>query len=315
MRPARSELAFRQCKNCKSRANPDVQCPLSATHNDYCSRHYKNPKPFVKPPIILQRPYTRSDRTAISKLQAFWRAWAPLKRFTSQGPAANCMALSMNETELYSFESIQTIPTHYIITIADERHSIWAFDVRTLVHSMTRGFPSQNPYTRDVFLERAKKQIHGRIEWLRQRKYPILHINTDIVTSEQVWKHKVLDVFLRIESLGYYVNCDWFYRLSLEDHKKFYGGLFALWNWKLQLTHADKHRIVPTDGAQLFRFHPDEMPLKTLTWWQKNTLGLIDTFISKGSSKEDRKMGAMYTLMALTTVSPAAAEALHWLAA
>lgn len=313
MQPARSELAFRQCKNCKSRANPDVQCPLSATRDDYCSRHYKNPKPFVKPPTTLLRAYTRSDRVAIGKLQAFWRWWGPLKRFASQGPAANYLALSVNDTELYSFESIQTIPLHYLISIADERRSVWVFDVRTLVHSMTKGFPSQNPYTRDAFLERAKQQIHGRIEWLRRRKYPILHINTDIVTSEQVWKHRVLDVFLRIESLGYYVNCDWFYRMSLEDHKKFYAALFGLWAWKLQLTAADKERIVPMDGVQLFRFHPEDMPAKSQVWWQKTTLGLIDTFISKGVTKDDKKMGAMYGLMALTTVSSAAAEGLPWL--
>jgi len=310
-----SGIPFRKCKNRKSRANPDVQCPLSATHDDYCSRHYKNPKPFVKPPTSVSRTYTRSDRAAISKLQAFWRIWAPLKRFRTQGPAANDLSLSMNDMELYSFESIKTVPLHYLMTIADERQSIWAFDVRTLVHSMTRGFPSQNPYTRDPFLERAKEQIHMRIEWMRRRKYPILHINTDIVTSEQVWKHKVLDVFLRIESLGYYVNCDWFYRLSLEDHKKFYAFLFGLWAWKLQLTQADKARIIPMDGPQLFRFHPDDMPSKTLTWWQKNTLSLIDTFISNGCTKEDKKMGAMYGLMALVSVSSAAAEALHWLTA
>lgn len=220
----------------------------------------------------------------------------------------------MNHTELYTFEPITHIPQHYVISIIDERKVIWVFDVRTLVHSMTQGAPSHNPYTREPFLERANQKIHRRIEWLRRRKYPILHTNTDTLSAEQIWKHKVLDVFLRIEALGYYVNCEWFHRLSLEDHKRFYSALFSLWGWRLQLSVADKERIVPMDGAQLFRFHPDEMPTKTLTWWQKGTLSLIDTFISKGCAKEDKKMGAMYSLMALTTVSPAAAEALHWLA-
>ena len=221
----------------------------------------------------------------------------------------------MNHTELYSFEPISHIPQQYVVSIADERKVIWVFDVRTLVHSMTQGAPSHNPYTREPFLERANQLIHGRIEWLRRRKYPILHTNTDTLNADQIWKHKVLDVFLRIEALGYYVNCEWFHRLSLEDHKRFYTALFSLWGWRLQLSPAEKERIVPMDGAQLFRFHPDEMPTKTLTWWQKGSLSLIDTFISKGCTKEDKKMGAMYSLMALTTVSSVAAEALHWLAA
>jgi hypothetical protein len=69
------------------------------------------------------------------------------------------------------------------------------------------------------------------------------------------------------------------------------------------------------NGAQVFRFHPNDTPTKSHAWWQKNTLSLIDTFISKGSSKEDKKMGAMYSLMSLVAVSSAAAEALPWLAA
>ena len=314
MLPALTESIFRQCKNYKSRANPDIQCPLSATHGDYCSRHYKNPKLFVKPPSIPVRMYTRNERVSISKLQAFWRAWAPLKRFRCQGPAANCLSLSMNETELYTFEPIQTIPLQYLISVADERGSIWTFDTRTLVHNMTKGTPSQNPYTRDEFLEHAKQKIHDRIEWLRRRKYHILHINTDIVGAEQVWSHRVLDVFLRIEALGYYVNCEWLHRLTLDGHKKFYSHLFSLWSWRLQLSQADKERILPVNGAQVFRFHPDDTPAKSQAWWQKNTLGLIDTFISKGCSKEDRKMGAMYALMGLVAVSSDAAEALPWLA-
>jgi hypothetical protein len=63
----------------------------------------------------------------------------------------------------------------------------------------------------------------------------------------------------------------------------------------------------------VFRFHPDHTPTKSHTWWQKNTLNLIDTFISKGCTKEDKKMGATYSLMSLVTVSSAAAEALPWL--
>lgn len=315
MRPKQSELAFRQCKNCKSRANPDVQCPLSATHDDYCSRHYKNPKPFNKPPTRVERAYTRSERQAAQKLQRFWRTLAPQKRYRCQGAAANCLQLSMNTSELYSFEPIQSIPRHYLISISDERKCLWVFDVRSLVHSMTRGTESHNPYTREPFLERANQMIHGRIEWLRRRRYPILHTNTDILSAEQIWNHRVLDVFLRIEALGYYVQCEWFHGLSLDAHKQFYAHLFSLWGWRLHLLPAEKERIIPMDGTHLFRFHPDDMPKKGLAWSQKNTLSLIDTFISKGCTKEDRKMGAMYALMALVAVSPDAAEALHWLAA
>lgn len=307
---------FRKCINVKSRANPDVRCPLSATHGDYCSRHHKNPKPFVKP-LTQEEPktYTRADLAAASKLIRFWRRRAALHRYSHQGPAANLLSITTNDMELYSLEPIATIPRHYFISFADERKNIWAFDIRTIVHTMATGFPSENPYTRDTFTERAKQLIHGRIAWLRARKYPVLHINTDVLTTEQCWNHKILDIFLKVEALGYYVNCEWYHKLTLIQHISFYNTLFTLWEFRLGLTRAHKESIIPGhDTVPLFRFHPTEMPVKSLHWWERQNLALIESFVTRAAEKEQQKMGAMYVLMALTRVSRAAAEALPWLA-
>jgi len=303
---------FRVCVNIKSRANPDIQCHLSATHGDYCSRHHKNPKPFSKPPRREVRIYTRGDKTAVQKLQKFWRLHLPLYRFRRQGPAANDITLATNDTELYSLDPTTTIPKHYLITFSDDAKSIWAFDIRTIVQTMGNGFPSQNPYNRGEFSEAAKKNIHARIAWLRARLYPVLHMNTDILTEEQCWNHKVLDIFLKIEALGYYASCDWYHKLTLTQHISFYRTLFQLWEFRLGLTRAEKDRIVP-EHVNLFRFHPDEAPVKTGHWWEKNTLALMEAFITRSSEKEHQKMGAMYALMALARISRKAAEALPWL--
>lgn len=307
---------FRKCVNVKSRVNPDIRCPLSATHGDYCSRHYKNPKPYVKPPTQEEsRIYTRADRVAVKKIILFWRRAAPLYRFSHQGPAANSLSISVNETELYNFEPIASIPKHYMVSFSDERKNVWVFDIRTIVHTMGTGFPSENPYTRDTFTERAKKTIHGRVAWLRARKYPVLHINTDVVSPEQCWNHKILDIFLKIEALGYYVNCDWYRTLSQIQHVSFYTTIFSMWEYRLGLSRAEKERVVPGhETARLFRFHPNDIPTKSLHWWEKQNLALIEAFISRATEKEQQKMGAMYVLMALTRVSRGASEALPWLA-
>lgn len=258
------------------------------------------------------RIYTRGDKTAVQKLQKFWRLHLPLYRFRRQGPAANDITLATNDTELYSLDPTTTIPKHYLITFSDDAKSIWAFDIRTIVQTMGNGFPSQNPYNRGEFSEAAKKNIHARIAWLRARLYPVLHMNTDILTEEQCWNHKVLDIFLKIEALGYYASCDWYHKLTLTQHISFYRTLFQLWEFRLGLTRAEKDRIVP-EHVNLFRFHPDEAPVKTGHWWEKNTLALMEAFITRSSEKEHQKMGAMYALMALARISRKAAEALPWL--
>jgi hypothetical protein len=226
------------------------------------------------------------------------------------------MDLATNHTELFSLEPIALIPKVYVMTFADERKSIWVFDIRSIVHSMATGFPSQNPYTRDELTELAKSRIHSRISWLRSRKYHTLHLNTDVLTPEQIWNQAVLDIFLKIEALGYYVSCDWYHAMNISDHTSFYKHLYQMWNYRLGLTRAEKEKVVPghmSGSTRLFRYDSTDMLDKGKAWWAKKNLGLIEAFVTRGEDKEQRKLGTMYVLMALVQVSRPAAIALPWI--
>jgi hypothetical protein len=124
-----------------------------------------------------------------------------------------------------------------------------------------------------------------------------------------------LDVILKIEALGYYVSCEWFTGLKKAEHLKFYRRLYLIWNWRLNLTRAEKDAIIPQYDAQpaVFRFMPNDEPEKSLSWWEKYTLSIVEAFISRSPDKEQRKLGALYILMALVQVSKGAAENLPWL--
>jgi len=181
---------------------------------------------------------------------------------------------------------------------------------------MATGFPSQNPYTREELTEAAKARIHARIDWLRSRKYHILHINPDILTAEQIWNQAVLDIFLKIEALGYYVSCDWYHSMNMNNHMTFYKNLYDLWEYRLNLTRAEKENIVPghmNGSTRLFRFDPSDTILKGKLWWEKKNLALMEAFITRGQEKDQRKLGAMYVLMALVQASRPAAAALPWI--
>jgi len=317
-----AQAEFRQCQNIKSRKNPDVRCPFSASHGDYCTRHSKNPRPFYSCSSAAAdkgspRVYTRSEHTAAAKIQRFWRLAAPLKNFFYKGPAANNLALSTNDTELYSLEPIGRIPVPYIFSVADSRKHIWTFDIRTLIHGMGAGAPVKNPYIRETLGDAAMQRLHARITWLRKRKYHILHVNTDTLTEEQVWNQKILDAFLKIEALGYYANCDWFHGLSRYELMLFYKQIFILWEWKLGLMPSEKESIVPGHIAygpqRLFRFSPGEHLDKDKGWWQRTILALIESFVTRSSDTEQQKLGALYVLMGLVQVSRDAAYALPWI--
>jgi len=303
--------SFRACNNIKSRNNPGTRCNHPAVNGEYCLRHSKNPKPFRLHRTDEVTTVKRSDISAARHIQKFWRFWYALKKYRTQGPAKNSPEIATNQTELYTMENIGSIPPIYFISIWDERKNIWVFDIRSIVHTMTTGMQSTNPYTRDVYTERAQDIIYARINWLRYRKFQITHINTETLTEDQCWKQKVLDAFLKIEALGYYVSCDWFHCLTLEEHVVFYRKIYNLWEWRLGLTRSQKENIIGT--RVLFKFSPSESPSKRKAWWSKTNLDIIDTLISNGVDKDSKKMGAMYALMGLATVSEELAESMPWL--
>ncbi len=253
---------------------------------------------------------------AAVKIQRIWRRSSPLLAWRQQGPAANSLSLGTNDKELYSFEGVEKIPRPYLFSFADERKNIWVFDIRTLVHYMGVGTPSQNPYTREQLSARTMEKVHARIAWLRSRKYQIVHMNTDVLTPEQIWNQKILDSFLKMEALGYYVNSDWFRAMRHYEHTAFYQKMFNLWEWRLGLSNADKERIVPGHMAagarRLFKFTPDENRDRDKGWWERTNLALIENFIGRAVDKEQQKLGAMYILMGLVQVSRPAAHALPW---
>ena len=220
----------------------------------------------------------------------------------------------MNDTELYSFDPLSSIPQLYFISFADSHKTVWSFDIRTLAHSMGTGLQTINPYTREPISASTKEFVHRRIAWLRMRGYQIRHLAEDILTPEQIWNQRVLDVFLKIEALGYYASCDWFHQLRVYDHVYLYRKLLDLWMWRLELTDAQREEIVPgwRGAAPLFPFHPEVNLEKSRSWWQRTNLAILEALVGRAPGREQQKLGAMYVLMGLVQVSRAAAAALPW---
>lgn len=310
---------LRKCANIKSKKHKDQPCSFPASHGDYCSRHFKNPIPFKpKHSDIPERILTRSGTAALCKIQRAWRRWASWVRYCRQGPAANASDLAANQTEVYSLDSLDTIPPAYFFSFADDKKTIWAFDIRSLSHLVTEGNEIVNPYTRIPISSSVLQNVHSRILWLRERKYPILYATGDSMTQEQIWNQKVLDVFFKMEALGYRASCRWFDELRIAEHMTFYRRLHRLWTYQLGLTNAEKEAIVPGYNAglsKLFRLTPDriENQVHDLKWWRRSNLNLILEFLTRAPQKSQQSLGALYVLMALVQVVPEAAEAYPWI--
>lgn len=314
-----SALEYRRCANIRSRAHSDIQCASPATHGDFCGRHYKKPIRFFDRRGDDQRNiYTRSETMYASRLQKWWRLIGKHKCLRMQGPALYARELAHNTAEVYSLDPIQAVPQVFFFSFADATKHIWAFDIRSLLQLMSQGQALQNPYTRESVSDLIRQKLRARLDWLRKRKYALLYGLEETITPEQEWNQRVLDTFMKIESLGYLLSTSWFHDLSLDGHQKFYRALYQLWYWRLGLSPQEKDEICPghsVASTRLFRQAPEEMIRihKDSKWWRKMNHGIIHSFVTRGTSKSLRALGALYVVMGFVQVNEQAGEAYPWI--
>lgn len=315
-----ASVQYRRCMNIRSRAHSDVQCSASATQGDYCGKHYKKPIRFFDRKRNDQRNiYTCSQNAASQKIYFWWKRRSAHRRFFDQGPAIHDRIVAQNTTEVYSLEPINTIPQAFFFSFADSTKCIWAFDIRSLLNILSQGQPLQNPYTRETLPEAILRKFRSRIDWLRKRKFPLLYGLEEVITPEQEWTQKVLDIFMKMESLGYLSNTSWFHELSLEQHRRFYRTVYELWFFRLGLTNSQKGEICPghqTNQGRLFHKTPEEALRQhtEVKWWKRTNLGIMNSLITKGTTKSNKGLGALYVVMGFVTVNESAAGSYPWIA-
>ncbi len=200
-----------------------------------------------------------------------------------------------------------------------ERH-VWTFDLRFLLHTIQYGKELKNAFTQEKIHETVSVRLQRRSDSLRRAGHPIVYAEPEGLTSEQIWNQKVLDVFLKLNALGYGANLLWFDTLTVRGHELFYRNLYRLWTTTPNLSNAERDRLVPGHAAgrtPLFRWIPDVLEGKAheLKWWRKQTLGLINAFLSRGQDRATQGCCAIYILTAFAQTHPQAREAFPWLVA
>ena len=312
----KEDLTIRVCANIRSRKHPDVRCTLAATNGEFCTRHTKNPVRFQEK---LNKNITETNifgkEVATKKIQKMWRQYSIRHRIRKQGLGAFFTNLSENNTEIYTLESVDTIPRLYRWSYQDSKKHVWVFDIRSL-HTMRLQNSRENPYTREQFTEKAENHFKERTLWLLKRKYCLFYTNTEELTPEQQWHQRILDVTMKYDMLGYYMCIHWFDELSDRQFSQIYTEIWELWNFRLQLSSTLKRTVVPNwnkDDSLLFKWLPVEIKnRREKKWWQKTILDVFDRLVS-GETKESRSMGALYGMTAFAIVSPSVRTHYSWL--
>jgi hypothetical protein len=251
-------------------------------------------------------------------IHRFWILHGRRHLRRQHGPTLYSLDTSHNDKDIYSYDSVNTIPFTYQFSYLDSSRRAWTFDLRFLLQLLQYGKELKNPFSQELISDHVLQRLQARAQTLQRQKQPIVYTDDQVLTPEQIWNQKVLDVFLRLTALGYGVNVIWFETMSAAQHYSFYTRLYDMWFSTLRLTRQDRDRIVPGHGAirtPLFRFNPTTLSeqFHDIRWWRKTNLALMNAFFVRGQDRDTQGCGALYILTALANEDARAAEAFPWL--
>jgi hypothetical protein len=297
------------CINIKSKKFPTEQCSYPAKNGKFCSRHYKNPILFEIPKI------TKNEIIMAIKIQKAWRLHNGFRISRERSPAFFIRSICHNDTELASFETLNTIPRDYFFAINDKSR-IWGFDIRTLLVQYEESGKLENPYTKEICDSHIVELFRRHLDRLKRWKKPLHYEEISGLTQKQSWNLRVLDMCLQLDMLGYRIATHWFTDLTISQQKALYSHLFDAWN---DNSISDQLREVIVPGfsmgeTQLFKWSPNKISMKTdIDSVRRTNLNVMERLISSASQQSDKTLGAMYSVIALCNVSYRCNRAYPWL--
>ncbi len=256
------------------------------------------------------------------KIQRVFRGYLQRKLNKLRGPALNKRSICTNDMDFYTMDDMAEIPTSQFYSYTDEDGFVYGFNILS-IHNliMKESDRPKNPYNRNEFSNKIKDDIKRIIKISRIMKVPIeIDIKQEIVDPRKRMEMRILELFQLMNSYGNYANSEWFTNLSRGEHIRFARELVDIWNYRAQLTNAKKIEICPPHGnpflgTPYFTNVATYVNLNNLTndTVTRFNLQIIENLIRTSLDTDNKTLGALYVLSALTLVSNDARNAMPWL--
>lgn len=161
----------------------------------------------------------------------------------------------------------------------------------------------------DLFMQlRVNQRVEPAVNITSQRNLTIL------LRQQKRLNVRIEELFSEMHYLGNYVSSEWFKQMNVYECITFYEWLAEIWYNRMDITPELRQRISPTRD-----------PLSNTSnynrWGHCNTpddvillcVETMEYMVLDGVDEDARKIGAMYVLCAMTTVSNETRLAFPWL--
>ena len=132
---------------------------------------------------------------------------------------------------------------------------------------------------------------------------------------------RINEAFMDIGYLDFYTNANWFFNMNRHQCYVFLQRIKNIWDYGFRNNYNRYERILDETKNRIcflhdpflnVNFNIDEDQISAIDI-QTQCIYVIENFIYLGIDTDNRKLGAMYVLAALTTVSNEARSTLNWL--
>ena len=256
------------------------------------------------------------------KIQRVFRGFLQRKLNKLRGPALHKRSICTNDMDFYTMDDMVDIPTSQFYSYKDDDGFVYGFNILSIHNLIMKDSDKpKNPYNRNEFSNKIKDDIKRIIRMSRIMKMPIeIDIKQEILDPRKRMEMKILELFQLMNSYGNYANSEWFTNLSRNEHIRFARELVDIWNYRAQLTNAKKMEICPPHGnpflgTPYFTNVATYINLNNLTndTVTRFNVQIIENLIRSSIDTDNKTLGALYVLSALTLVSNEARNAMPWL--
>lgn len=277
--------------------------------------------------VLRQRVHAHLVRSWFaSKIQAFYRGHIFRRYLRAKGMSTPARPKNAsNDEELETLEPVLNIPLDQLFVIPNAGGVPTIYNVvvlRKLVQTQReREKAPYDPYTNVPFalgdLERLQEE--GRLKRLLGRDrvelvlaesgqvevQPLVVIDPEAVVAN-LFRLRIIDLCSQLDSLGHITNPSWFLNLGVEGWRGLCVELSDIWSYRAQLPRDVKARVAGD--------FPVPIPSRLLSNAEirHRAMNQAERMVYRGVDRDSKMLGANYLLIALTLVSPEAAEVLPW---
>lgn len=288
----KSECKHEIHKQCAAINKNKMPCKCLAKNTIFCNRHIS----FALNQIQL--------------IQKWWKRTLPILISKKRGIGYMNRSICNNEEDFYTLNPIMDIPDIFFITYYEnETKKVWGHDIRSL-HNLFSNKIFENPYTTIKFNQKFMSHAKFFIEKYKNHQNFNLNKQVENTSREEKILRETTDLFIEINSMGYYCNHEWIIFLPKHALLKLYYEFKDIIYYRANLTHLNIIQIFGTPNPFVNDFG--------VSFEFKTIYDLLDLINHKlkmilKTDYNNKDLGILLFLTALTTTSHEAAVCLDYL--